>query len=225
MANGQGKLRYGRRQFGVEILEQSAGGFGVRAPSDTPLDIGQNWLLDCEIGTIEVRVVHVASEPEGLVAGLQRLNEFAPHSAAPGRWWAGLSVAACLVFFVAGLVCPLRLGHRPPPMSEEMAGLLRLPREEREKWLAASFRQLDRLNSAGLSQRLSLANEQKSAVDNAVASASLQLAALFESSDQRTDWTEPAVQVLVSSFRDIRTALDPEQRAQLDALLLGETKK
>ena len=55
----QGRLRIGRREIAVRIVDESAGGFAVESDEDPGCQVGDTLALEIALNWVEVRVVEV----------------------------------------------------------------------------------------------------------------------------------------------------------------------
>lgn len=134
-----GTLFRGQRRYPVEVLDESARGFGVLVETSDSFRIDQRYILSTDNGSSQVRVKYIEELPEGQRLGLERLSEIA--GAAPKvkfslrpvlRWftWSVALVGATFGLTIAGAVLiailvnhhyskprPVVHGFLPPPES------------------------------------------------------------------------------------------------------------
>lgn len=111
-------LRFDGKAIACRLMNESCGGFGIRAPKDAPVFVGMLAALGAGGGWHQVKVAHVHSEGDDLVVGLQRQGEL-PNDwhlrerkgvwtpgrrAAAGPGWASWATGA---LFVLGLLIAL----------------------------------------------------------------------------------------------------------------------
>lgn len=73
-------LRVDGKAIACRLINESCGGFGIRAPKDAPVFVGMLAALGAQGGWHQVKVAHVQSEGDDLVVGLQR------HGELPNDW-------------------------------------------------------------------------------------------------------------------------------------------
>ena len=83
------ELRWGRRSYPGNMINESAGGFAVRVEQDSPIAVGLILLLGSCSGWSRARVTYAQRDEDGLYLGLQRLSEVQPKfesSSQAGLW-------------------------------------------------------------------------------------------------------------------------------------------
>lgn len=80
------ELRVGRRTIPARLLNQSSGGFAVQLDRNSPVTIGQAFVLRTAAGWYRVRVVYLQQNDEGRYVGMQQLGDL------PADWHNGMSL-------------------------------------------------------------------------------------------------------------------------------------
>jgi hypothetical protein len=77
-ANGprrRGRLRFGKREFPVDVLDESAGGYSVVCDQELDCEVGQSLLLQIESSWTIVRIMNVQTGESNTRLGLLRLKD------------------------------------------------------------------------------------------------------------------------------------------------------
>ena len=100
-------LRTRRSDLKVRLTERSAGGFGLWAPANPPIKIGEILALATINGCCEVRVAHITELEGQSRVGLKHVRDLAfMPSLAGGNLRLALMIALCVAFFTLGAILP-----------------------------------------------------------------------------------------------------------------------
>jgi hypothetical protein len=242
--DGPALLKVSGKELVVQLIEESAGGFGVVATQVKGLREGQEAMLTTTAGRYEVRIAHLTQVGETTRVGLNRLADlndktrtrlfgWLPFRAATpqSRGWAALLLfALCGCFFFWGTAFPsawwrdftwgeIRIEQTP----EQRARQREVLQDEREKLFVQSFRLLDELTSRDFTESLELSRFQKRRISKIVDQTTEKLEQLVDNrgAAQEEQWVDAGLSLIVTSWKEIQAVLTDEQRARWHDMLEG----
>jgi hypothetical protein len=220
-------LRTKRSDLTVQIVEKSAGGFGVTSAEANGVKVGQILSLASSTGCCEVRVAHVTHDGETARIGLERLRESAvlndrrPSPSQPARsntFQFVFVCGACLAFFAGGVFVPSEWWQAVGVLSQPA---VKVNPQERERRLAVDFMHLDNLTSRKFVEALQLDDQQQQRIGSIVQETTASLSKLYERRDKISSrqWSDIGLQLIQQSWNQIQAELTPEQQQRWRDLL------
>ena len=235
-------LRISEGEVVVQVVDESAGGYGVESDRELAVREGELAGLTTESGQSICRVVRVEYHDDGKTAvGLQRISEIAeePKSASNtglfARWF-GRSFGSLVLLLAFGLGTGCAVGFaqygRLPFLNSSKStttaanGGPSIPTDpaKRAAALTQSFNSLDELKSRHFVKALSLTDGQQRKIDSVVDKLMLELATVHV---DRGDLSPEAgshmgLLMIRRAWLKVESTLTPEQMAKWDAMLDGE---
>ena len=235
---GPALLKIGSKEYVVQLVEESAGGFGVVAEQAPKLKEGQEALLATTSGRCEVAVTHITEVGEKTRIGLSRLADLDDNyqsrlfgwlpfrsTMSRGRGFAALLLfGICVGFFFWGAAFPsawwrnVALGG---PEFTQTSERIESSQDQREQSFLQNYRLLNDLTSKEFAESLKLNSGQKTQIDSIVHRTTKTLKTLYDSRRSSNDekWIDAGISHVTSAWLEVQEILTDEQKARWKQLL------
>ena len=235
-------LRISEGEVVVQVVDESAGGYGVESDRELAVREGELAGLTTKSGQSICRVVRVEYHDDGKTGvGLQRISEIAvepTYASNTGLFvrWFGRSFGSVVMLLAFGLgtgcaVGFAKFGRLPFIGSSKSAttaadGRPFIPTDpaKRAAALTKSFNSIDDLKSRHFVKALSLTDGQQRNIDNVVDKLMLELATVHVDRGDKSPEVGSHMGLLMirRAWLKVETVLTAEQMAKWDAMLDGE---
>jgi hypothetical protein len=237
MPDARALLRTSDGEVVVQIVNESASGFGVEADRELALNIGELTGLTTKSGQSICRVIRVEHDELGkTIVGLQRISEVADEPEMSGnshlmfRWFGrNAGSVALLLAFGLGLGIAMGLAKSQVWLSggtkSSTARTVTLPRDtnQRASALARQFNNLDKLTSRQFIKVLKLTNGQQQRIDRVVESLVGEMSKVHidKTNGSPEDVAHMGLLMIRRAWIQVEDVLTPDQMAKWDAILDG----
>ncbi len=229
-----GVMRVGTKDMVVHVLEESAGGFAVRAPAlpEQPQD-GDRVVVATGGGCCEVRIIHQTEVDGGFRIGLQRLRDVktvggkAPSTAhgillsVPNVLGAAVVFSSFVLIFLwsffafdaKSLTAWVAVGHGDPRQSEPFVRV-KSAADVSEAKLAANYFQLGDFKTPEIVRELALDKKQQQEICGIMKETTAALSAIYERREDVDDehWAEIGLQVMQRSKEEVLSVMTEDQQ-------------
>lgn len=233
--DAQALLRLCAGEVVVQVVNESANGFGVESERELVVHEGELAGLTTKAGQSICRVVRVEIDDQGHTSvGLQRISEIADEPQAGGntglfvRWFGqGVGSVLLLVAFGLGLGCVMGLAKfstffvGAPAKTIEGHNLIPSEPGKRTAALGKSFDKLSSLSSLQFVKALKLSSGQQGKIDTIVDKLMYELASVHvdRTSKSPESSAHMGLMMIRHAWVQVEDLLTPDQMQQWDSML------